>query len=58
MHVLYIDHSIVTHEPSWAGLRRPLWSGKIRLALSVWNLFEIRDATDDTAQAATCVPGR
>ncbi len=47
MHTLYIDHSIVAHEPSWEGLRRAVGSGKIRLALSVWNLVEIGDATDE-----------
>jgi hypothetical protein len=46
MRTLYIDHSIVTHEPSWEGLRLAIGSGKIRLALSVWNLYEIGAATD------------
>ena len=46
MRTLYIDHSIVSHEPSWEGLRLAIGSGKIRLALSVWNLYEIGAATD------------
>ena len=44
---IYIDHSIVTHEPSWEDLRRAVEAGKIRLTLSVWNLVEIGDATDE-----------
>ena len=46
MRTLYIDHSIVTHEPSWEGLRRAIGSGKVRLGLSVWNLCEIGAAAD------------
>src|SRR5215469_4327485 len=46
MRTLYIDHSIVTHEPSWEGLSQAIGSGKIHLALSVWNLFEIGNAND------------
>jgi hypothetical protein len=46
VHTLYIDHSIVTHEPSWDGLRQAIKSGKLRLALSVWNLVEIGMAAD------------
>jgi hypothetical protein len=44
---LYIDHSIVTHEPSWGDLRQAIEPGKIRLALSVWNLVEIGGAADE-----------
>ena len=46
MRTLYIDHSIVTHEPSWEGVGLAIGSGKIRLALSVWNLYEIGAAAD------------
>ena len=49
MRTLYIDHSIVTHEPSWEGLSRAIGSDKIHLALSIWNLYEIGNA-DDRAQ--------
>jgi hypothetical protein len=48
MRTLYIDHSIVAHEPSWEHLRQASTSGKLRLALSVWNLVEIGSATDET----------
>lgn len=47
MPTLYIDHSIVTHEASWEDLRRAIEPGKIRLALSVWNLVEIGAAADE-----------
>jgi len=43
----YIDHSIVAHEPSWQGVNQVIGSGKIRLALSVWNLVEIGSAADE-----------
>ncbi len=46
MRTLYIDHSIVTHEPSWRGVSQAVGSGKVRLVLSVWNLVEIGSATD------------
>jgi hypothetical protein len=46
MRTLYIDHSIVTHEASREGLRRAIESGKIRLVLSVWNMYEICAASD------------
>jgi hypothetical protein len=47
---LYIDHSIVTHEPSWQYLSHAVGSGKIRLALSVWNLVEIGAAENKPQQ--------
>jgi hypothetical protein len=43
---LYIDHSPVTHEPSWGPLQDVLAAKKLRLALSLWNLVEIGSATD------------
>lgn len=46
---IYIDHSIVSHEPSWHGLAEALASENLKLALSLWNLFEI-GAADDKAQ--------
>jgi hypothetical protein len=51
MQTLYIDHSIVTHEPSWEDLRRAIEPGKVRLALSVWNLLEIGGAGDEAQRA-------
>ncbi len=48
MKTLYIDHSIVSsHEPSWEPVRRTIAAGKVRLALSVWNLYEIAEAADE-----------
>jgi len=44
--ILYIDHSVVSHEPSWAPLGEVLASSKLRLALSLWNLVEIANAAD------------
>lgn len=38
---LYIDHGIVAHEASWPMLETILSFGKLRLALSLWNLIEI-----------------
>ena len=43
---LYIDHSLVTHEPSWGPLQDVLAAKKLRLALSLWNLVEIGSVTD------------
>jgi hypothetical protein len=48
---LYIDHSIITHEPSWKPMEAVLTGGKAQLALSLWNLFEIGSASDKTQQA-------
>jgi hypothetical protein len=47
MPTLYVGHSIVTHEQSWPNLRQATASGKLRLVLSVWNLFEIGSAADE-----------
>ena len=46
---IYVDHSIVSHELWWPGLERALASGNLKLALSLWNLFEI-GAADDKGQ--------
>ena len=48
MKLLYRDHSIVTRESGWPDLTVLLKSGKARLGLSLWNLFEIACATDAT----------
>ena len=48
---LYIDHSVVADEASWHPLDDILSSGKLRLALSLWNLIEIGDAIDKAQQA-------
>jgi hypothetical protein len=50
MPTLYIDHSIVTHPASWTPVDDVLTSGKARLALSLWNLFEIGSASDRAQQ--------
>ncbi len=47
MRTLYIDHSIVTHEPSWPDISQAIRSSQVRLVLSVWNLVEIGSATDE-----------
>jgi hypothetical protein len=49
MLTLYLDHSVVSHEPSWQPIEEILSSGKLRLVLSLWNLVEIGSAAD-TAQ--------
>jgi hypothetical protein len=50
MPTLYLDHSIVTHPDSWTPVDDVLTSGKARLALSLWNLFEIGSASDRAQQ--------
>lgn len=47
---IYIDHSIVSHEPWWPSLEQAMASGRLRLALSLWNLFEIGADGDKTRQ--------
>ena len=47
MPILYLDHSIVSHEPSWQSVSDTLALPGFRLALSIWNLVEIGSATDD-----------
>lgn len=47
---LYIDHSIVSTEPLWPHLEQALGTGKVRLVLSLWNLYEISRATDKAQQ--------
>jgi hypothetical protein len=47
---LYIDHSVVTHEALWLAIEDILSSGKLQLALSLWNLIEIGAATDKAQQ--------
>jgi hypothetical protein len=47
---LYIDHSIVTHPSSWGAVDDVLTRGEARLALSLWNLFEIGSASDRAQQ--------
>lgn len=50
MPTLYIDHSVVTHAPSWKPIEDVLTGGRTQLALSLWNLFEIGSASDKTQQ--------
>lgn len=47
---IYVDHSIVTHEQWWPHLEQAVASRELRLALSVWNLFEIGIAADQAQQ--------
>jgi len=47
MLILYLDHSIVSHEPSWQSVSDVLALPGFRLALSIWNLVEIGSATDE-----------
>lgn len=47
--ILYVDHSVVAGEAWWPYLEQAVRSGKMRLALSLWNLFEI-GAAEDAAQ--------
>jgi len=47
MPILYLDHSIVSHEPSWQSIRDILAFPSYQLALSIWNLVEIGSATDE-----------
>jgi len=50
MATLYIDHSIVSHPPSWADVDDVIMRGKAHLTLSLWNLFEIGSASDRVQQ--------
>jgi hypothetical protein len=43
---LYLDHSAVAHEPWWPQIDAILASGRVTLALSLWNLVEIGIATN------------
>jgi hypothetical protein len=43
---VYLDHSIVAHEASWPRILAIVGAGNARLVLSLWNLFEIGEATD------------
>jgi hypothetical protein len=43
---LYLDHSIVSHEPWWLPVEQVVASREVRLALSLWNLFEIGAASN------------
>jgi hypothetical protein len=47
---IYIDHSIVSTESLWPHLEQVLGTSKIRLVLSLWNLYEISRATDRAQQ--------
>jgi hypothetical protein len=50
MVTLYIDHSIITHPPSWTPVDDLLTDEKAQLVLSLWNLFEIGSASDRAQQ--------
>jgi hypothetical protein len=47
---LYLDHSVIAHEPWWPRIDAAVSSGDARLAVSVWNLIEIGGATDRKQQ--------
>lgn len=47
--ILYIDHSVVADAAAWPQFHETVSKGRMRLALSLWNLFEI-GAADDVAQ--------
>lgn len=49
-YTIYIDHSIVSTEQLWPHLIQALGMGKIRLVLSLWNLYEISRAGDIAQQ--------
>ena len=48
--ILYLDHSAISNEKWWPQIGAVLATGKVRLALSVWNLVEIGSATDRKQQ--------
>jgi hypothetical protein len=48
MKTLYVDHTAITKKAAWPVLRSVVAAGRVRLALSVWNLVEI-GFTDDVA---------
>ena len=43
---LYLDHSVAAHEAWWPHIDAILSAGDCRLALSLWNLYEVGEATD------------
>lgn len=47
---LYLDHSVIAHEPHWPQIDAAVASGSVRLAVSVWNLIEIGSAADRKQQ--------
>jgi len=47
---LYIDHSVVSRPEWWPEVRQAVSSGEVRIALSLWNLFEIGAASDQAQQ--------
>jgi hypothetical protein len=43
---LYVDHSAITDENWWPQIDAAVATGRVRLAVSLWNLVEIGGATD------------
>jgi hypothetical protein len=43
---LYVDHSAITDETWWPQIDAAVATGRVRLAVSLWNLVEIGSATD------------
>lgn len=50
--LVYLDHSLVSHEPSWPSLQRLFQDPAYQLGLSIWNLLEIAQASDVAQRAA------
>jgi hypothetical protein len=44
--LVYLDHSLVTNDPSWPSLQRLFQDSRYQLGLSIWNLLEIAAASD------------
>ncbi len=44
--LVYLDHSLVTHDASWPSLQRLFGDSGYQLGLSIWNLLEIAAASD------------
>jgi hypothetical protein len=43
---LYIDHSIIAREEHWPAIHKLADTGRIRVVVSQWNLFEIASGSD------------
>jgi hypothetical protein len=50
--LVYLDHSVVAHEPSWPAIKTLFKDAQYRLGLSVWSLLEVAGATDRAQRAA------
>jgi hypothetical protein len=50
--LVYLDHSLVTHDASWPVLQKLFVDPGYQLCLSIWNLLELAAATDRAQRAA------